>query len=328
MSKIFISYSHKDEECKDQLVTHLSVLQQDFPLELWNDRDIQAGDDWEEKIKTALDSCNIAIFLISAHFLSSKFITTVEVPTLLQRRQRDGLRVMPLILRPCAWKAVTWLSPIQARPKDGRPLLQGTEVQIDTDLAAFTEEIWGWLKQGEPIDTTKTHLPLPPDKIHTAKLPTTSATLFGRDNELDILDDAWKNPHTHILSLVAWGGVGKSALVNGWLNRLAQNHYAGARRVYGWSFYSQGAKEDGQASADTFLEETLKWFGETDSTRYANAWDKGIRRPSWWRRNRRCSFWTAWNICNTRRDQCTVSSKIRACRHCSNNWHEIPTACV
>ncbi|MCP4991822.1 MAG: hypothetical protein GY928_38915, partial [Colwellia sp.] len=32
--------------------------------------------------------------------------------------------------------------------------------------------------------------------------------------------------------------------------------------VFGWSFYSQGAEEGKQASADEFLQYTLKWFGD------------------------------------------------------------------
>ncbi|MCP5103546.1 MAG: hypothetical protein GY950_09215, partial [bacterium] len=53
--------------------------------------------------------------------------------------------------------------------------------------------------------------------------------------------------------------MGKSALVNRWLNNMAGNNYCGARRVFGWSFYSQGAEEGKQASADEFLQYTLKW---------------------------------------------------------------------
>src|SRR5262249_27241508 len=36
---------------------------------------------------------------------------------------------------------VKWLTQMQIRPKDGRPLTAGNEYQIDTDLAEITEEI-------------------------------------------------------------------------------------------------------------------------------------------------------------------------------------------
>lgn len=100
-----------------------------------------------------------------------------------------------------------------------------------------------------------------PKKIDLAKLPDTNATLYGREEEIKLLDAAWENPQTRIISLIAWGGVGKSALTNAWLNEMDLQNFKGAEQVYGWSFYSQGTKEDTQASADVFLNDALKWFG-------------------------------------------------------------------
>jgi len=113
-------------------------------------------------------------------------------------------------------------------------------------------------------------------KIFTAKLPTTSSELFGRETELKLLDDAWAEPHTHILTLVAWGGVGKTALVNEWLNQIARDNYRGAERVYGWSFYSQGTREDRNVSADPFFDDALRWFGY-DGEPFKMQWDKGVK---------------------------------------------------
>jgi len=77
--------------------------------------------------------------------------------------------------------------------------------------------------------------------------------LVDENAELKPLDDAWANPSTNIVTFVAWGGVGKSALVNRWLRRMANDNYRGAERVYGRSFYSQGAGDDRAASADLFI---------------------------------------------------------------------------
>jgi hypothetical protein len=113
---VFISYSHKDEKWKNQLVSHLGVLNQ---IEVWEDRRIGAGRDWESEINTTLESAGAAILLISRNFLTSNFILTNEVPALLQRRIREGLPVIPIIVSACAWEQVDWLAPIQCRPKDG-----------------------------------------------------------------------------------------------------------------------------------------------------------------------------------------------------------------
>ena len=66
---IFISYSHEDEEWKKRLVTHLGVLQKQGLLEVWDDKQIGAGDDWLGRIKGILDSVSMAILLISASIL-------------------------------------------------------------------------------------------------------------------------------------------------------------------------------------------------------------------------------------------------------------------
>ena len=138
---VFISYSHKDEAWKDRLVTQLGVLQRQGLLDLWDDRRIGAGEDWHGEIRAAMGRATVAVLLISADFLTSQFILGEEVPALLQRRDTEGVHIYPIIVRPCAWKAVKWLSRIQVRPKDGRALSGGTDYQIDADLAAVAEEI-------------------------------------------------------------------------------------------------------------------------------------------------------------------------------------------
>jgi hypothetical protein len=143
---IFISYSHADEKWKERLVKHLKVLELEGELEVWDDRRIDAGDDWLPEITREMERAKVAVLLISADFLISKFIRSTEVPSLLARRQSGGLRVIPLIVHPCAWQNVGWLAAIQCRPRDGRPLSTGSKSQVDTDLAALALEISRLLK--------------------------------------------------------------------------------------------------------------------------------------------------------------------------------------
>ena len=97
--------------------------------------------------------------------------------------------------------------------------------------------------------------PAPPTLIPVdiSGLPETGyERLVGRDAELKRLDEAWSDDKTNVLSLIAEGGAGKSALVNEWLTRLRADSYRGATIVLGWSFFSQGSKERA-TSADEFL---------------------------------------------------------------------------
>jgi len=102
--------------------------------------------------------------------------------------------------------------------------------------------------------------------------------LVGREKELARLDAVWHDPKTHVVTIVAWGGVGKTALVVEWMARMARDGWRGAERVFDWSFYSQGTREQGAASADTFIAKALEFFGDPEMARSAaSPWDKGSR---------------------------------------------------
>jgi len=119
---IFISYSHKDEKWKDQIESQLSVLAMQGSYEVWTDRQIGAGLPWQDEIKKALQKASVAILLVSANFLTSKFILDQEVTDVLTRRDKEGLKVIPIIVSDCPWQQVKWLAPMQARPRDGKAL--------------------------------------------------------------------------------------------------------------------------------------------------------------------------------------------------------------
>jgi hypothetical protein len=48
--KVFLSYSHKDEELRQELISHLSGLQYQGLIEPWHDRNISAGSEWADQI--------------------------------------------------------------------------------------------------------------------------------------------------------------------------------------------------------------------------------------------------------------------------------------
>jgi hypothetical protein len=123
--------------------------------------------------------------------------------------------------------------------------------------------------------TRKPAASLAPKKISVARLPVTGSDVFGREEDVTFLDDAWANQQVNVVTIVAWAGVGKSTLVNHWLRRMAAKHYRTAQLVFGWSFYRQGSS-GGTSSADEFLDASLTWFGDPNP-RLGTAWEKGER---------------------------------------------------
>ncbi|OJH40373.1 TIR domain-containing protein [Cystobacter ferrugineus] len=269
---VFISYSHEDEAWKERVSTHLTVLHES--LEAWDDSHIEPGADWRTELEQAISGAGAAVLLISAHFLSSRFILEEEVPRLLQRRADSGLHLIPLLLSPCDWEAAEWLQRLQLRPRGARALSEQSRHAIDAELASLAKELRLLTSRSVQDVVSAPYLPRPVD-VSISRLPLSGEHLFGRERELALLDGAWADPDTHVISLVAWGGVGKSSLVNQWLGKLAMNHYRGAHRVYGWSFFSQGQR-DTTALADDFLSEALKRMGDPAPTQGA-VWERGER---------------------------------------------------
>lgn len=124
--KVFISYSHIDEKHMRRLVSMLRPFEKQKAFEIWNDREITAGDEWYQDIQNAINSCEIALLLISIDFLNSRFIQEEELSRLLQLRKEKGLRIVPIIIRDCPWTSVPILKDLQALPKDGKPVINFT----------------------------------------------------------------------------------------------------------------------------------------------------------------------------------------------------------
>ncbi|MCP4576001.1 MAG: toll/interleukin-1 receptor domain-containing protein, partial [Deltaproteobacteria bacterium] len=139
--KIFISYSHKDENWKNRVTSQLAVLERQGILEVWEDRRIRTGKEWRPEIEDALNTCNIAVLLVSPGFLTSGFIMDDEVPCILKRREKNLMEVFPVIIKPCPWDSVEWLKKLQLFPKDGKPLMNMSEGEIENNLVLLAKNI-------------------------------------------------------------------------------------------------------------------------------------------------------------------------------------------
>lgn len=140
---VFISYSHKDREWKDRVVTFLEGLRRQGYLEYrtWSDDQIRPGQEWPEVIREAIEQAKVAILLLSADFLASEFINETEVVALLERREAGHLDIVPVVARPCPWQLIDWLAKIQLHPAGATPLSGCEPHEIEAHLTDLALEV-------------------------------------------------------------------------------------------------------------------------------------------------------------------------------------------
>jgi hypothetical protein len=119
--EVFFSYSHRDEALRDELATHLRLLERQGIIAGWHDRRIAPGGEWAGAIDARLQSARIILLLVSADFLASDYCYDVEVQQAMGRHDAGEARVIPVILRPVDWHSAPF-GRLQALPKDGRPV--------------------------------------------------------------------------------------------------------------------------------------------------------------------------------------------------------------
>jgi TIR domain len=124
--RVFISYSKHDAEKRRQLALRLKVLATAGLVDaFFHDRMIQAGEDWDERIKRELEESDVIVFLVSAEMLATDYVAKVELARAMERRAERKAVVVPVILEPCPWEETKLKSPL-ALPEKGRPLTSYT----------------------------------------------------------------------------------------------------------------------------------------------------------------------------------------------------------
>jgi len=294
MPKVFVGYCREDESWKDRFLAEVgSSTHPGLEAFAWSDIRMDGGARWFPELETALHGAAAAVLLISPEFLASPFCAMEEIFHAMECREKAGMRVFPVLLRPCEWKDQRWLAGHAVQP-----------LNVDGGFGALAEEIRR--RCAEPV-TPPPEGPVPigegkPRRVESGDpssgpaegalrhdgraelthLSPCGGAFFGHQKELDALDAAWEAVgrddarRPRILIFTGQGGGGKSILVRHWLDALERGGFPGAARVFGWTFHPQGVKDGDTASSDAFLAAALKFFGDPDPGE-GTPWGKGER---------------------------------------------------
>ncbi len=121
MTKLFFSYSHKDEALRDELEIHLSTIKRQGVIETWHDRRIGGGNEFGKAIDENLEQSEVILLLVSPYFIASDYCYDVEMQRAIQKHEDGTAKVIPVILHPCDWRS-TPFGRLLATPKDGKPI--------------------------------------------------------------------------------------------------------------------------------------------------------------------------------------------------------------
>jgi tetratricopeptide (TPR) repeat protein len=225
--KIFISYSHVDDELFKALELRLRGIDDIFPdIDAWSDQRIPAGGDWHGEIQAALNAADVVLLLVSPEFKASRYIRDHELEPALAREARGECVVVPVILRDTPLWERSKFARLQALPTGGKHVKSWPDPDeawsdVVTKLVIMAED--KGLLQAASLDRP------PPSRKKNAvfHVPFTRNPYFaGRAAELEWLHGALNNPDKRPAALLAGiGGVGKTATAAEYANR-RRNDYA------------------------------------------------------------------------------------------------------
>ncbi|MFT5467297.1 MAG: hypothetical protein ACI8UO_002401 [Verrucomicrobiales bacterium] len=242
-TSVFISHNHRDDPFVDELATFFKGL----GFKVFNDKfSISAGERITPICEDEIRSCDQFILVHSENSAQSEWVAK-ELKLALDLDKQ----IIPIRL--------------DDTPKRSE-LGDRLSYNIVRSLGGYLPQ----LRQKLPVRQ------IAPSRIQRHA----PEHLIGREPWLAKLDDAWRDPRQHVVVAKAWGGIGKTALVAAWMAEMEFKGWRDAKRVFDWSFYSQGTRGVGggesAVSADSFIAEALAFFGDPDPQAGSPA-DRGQR---------------------------------------------------
>ncbi|HET6253438.1 MAG TPA: COR domain-containing protein [Puia sp.] len=138
--KVFLSYSHKDEDFKDKLDVHLAPLKRSESIDVWNDRKIGPGQNWDATIRREIEEADIILLLISANFNNSLYILKTELDSAIKKHNQATALIVPVFIKECDFSGMPYEG-IQGIPRDAKFIGNFTEREQDKLFAEVSREL-------------------------------------------------------------------------------------------------------------------------------------------------------------------------------------------
>src|SRR2546428_10467235 len=113
--RVFLSYSSKDRQLVEPI--HLALRAQGHTV-FFDRADLPPGEEYDERIRRAIEKCQLFVFMVSRDSLQAGSYTLTELSIAEKTWEHPGGRLLPVLLRPIGLdqipaylKAVTLLEP-------------------------------------------------------------------------------------------------------------------------------------------------------------------------------------------------------------------------
>lgn len=183
MTELFFSYSHRDEDLRNELETHLSALQRQGLISAWHDRRIEAGKNINTEISDGLERSGIILLLVSPYFINSDYCYGIEMKRAMEKHIAGSARVIPVILHPCDWHDLP-IGKLNAVPKDGRPIskfpnLHDAFLDVTLAIKAVAKSLGSGEVEAKSLQSNKS--PAAPSAEPVSSTPRSSNLRVKRD---------------------------------------------------------------------------------------------------------------------------------------------------
>lgn len=145
--EVLLCYAREDELLCKELVIYLAGLKRQGFFDMWYDREISAGTEYEPEKDKHLNTAHIILLLVSQYFMNSDYCYLVEMQRAIERHNRGDARVIPVLLRPVYFQGAPFakLAPL---PTNKKPVTDASWHSIDE---AFFDVAEGIRKSAEEL---------------------------------------------------------------------------------------------------------------------------------------------------------------------------------
>jgi len=154
-------------------------------------------------------------------------------------------------------------------PNNSLPIIWAGTKNEKSKESGIWNPVFERRKRGVQKKYSKNH-----KKIFVGNLPQTNNVLFGRKSILNEISRYRESSNYNIITIIAKGGIGKTALLNNWILNEISKSKSSFEKVFAWSFYTQGTTQR-VVSADLFMESALNFF-DFDNTNALTSYEKGV----------------------------------------------------